>query len=68
MNSADIGTTAGDVYRFLASNGSATVADLKRATGHGQATVHQAIGWLAREDKIISTRSGRTTRWTIAQC
>jgi len=68
MDNAGIGLAAGDVYRFLASNGAATVAELTRATGHKEATIHEAIGWLAREDKVVGAPSGRTTRWALAQC
>jgi len=68
MNKVEIGMAAGDVHCFLEANGAATVAELKRATGHKEATIHQAIGWLAREDKLTSEASGRTVRWSVSRC
>jgi len=61
----EIGTVAGDVYRFLHANGPATVSQLKKATGHKEAFINLAIGWLAREDKVAREASGRTTRWSL---
>ena len=62
----EIGFAAGDVYQHLGSNGSATVAQLKKVTGRKDAEINQAIGWLAREDKIGRQQSGRTVRWGLA--
>ena len=61
-----ISTTAGDVYRCLESNGPASVTAIKKATGHKDATVAMAIGWLAREDKVVRNSSGRSTKWVLA--
>ena len=61
-----IGTAAGDVYHCLESNGPATVTAIKKATGHKDATVAMAIGWLAREDKVVRNSSGRSTKWVLA--
>lgn len=65
MDSA-IGETAGDVYRFLEQNGAATVSGLRKGTGHKESAIHQAIGWLARENKVVRDTAGRATRWTLA--
>jgi len=62
----EIGTAAGDVYRHLAGNGPASVTALKKATGHKDATVAMALGWLAREDKVARATHGRSTKWTLA--
>ena len=49
---AQIGQTAGAVWRILSSNGPLSVAKLVKAVGEPRDLVMQALGWLAREDKI----------------
>jgi len=49
---AEIGDTAGDVWKTLADNGPMSLAKLVKAVGQPRDTVMQALGWLAREDKI----------------
>ena len=43
---------AGKTWRFLGQNGETNVAKLGRALKEKDAIVLQALGWLAREDKI----------------
>jgi len=62
----EIGFVAGDVYRFIEANGPSSVTQIKKGTGRDNAAICQAIGWLAREDKIVRLRKGRTARWGIA--
>jgi hypothetical protein len=64
----EIGMAAGDVYRFIEANGPATVTRLKKGTGHKDAVVCQALGWLAREDKVVREVNGRSVTWTLAKC
>jgi hypothetical protein len=53
MLNADIGKTAGDVWRYLKDNGEVSVADMKRGLGiKTERLLHWAIGWLAREGKV----------------
>ena len=47
-----IGDTAGVVWKTLADNGPMTMAKLVKAVGRPRDLVMQAIGWLAREDKV----------------
>lgn len=49
---AHIGETAGAVWRALDAKGPLTMAKLVKAVGQPRDTVMQALGWLAREDKI----------------
>jgi hypothetical protein len=49
---AEIGDTAGDVWNTLANNGPMSLAKLVKAVGQPRDLVMQALGWLAREDKI----------------
>jgi len=47
-----IGETAGLVWRTLAEQGPMSMAQLVKAVGEPRDTVMQALGWLAREDKL----------------
>ena len=49
---AQIGETAGVVWKTLADNGSMSMAKLVKSVGGPRDLVMQAIGWLAREDKL----------------
>jgi hypothetical protein len=49
---ASIGQVAGVVWSALSKNGPMTMAKLVKAVGEPRDEVMQAIGWLAREDKI----------------
>lgn len=52
---------AGKTWRFLGQNGETNVAQLPRLLRENNTVVLQALGWLAREDKInYTTRSRRT--------
>ncbi len=56
---AEIGETAGVVWRVLNASGPMSLAKLVKAAGQPRDTVMQALGWLAREDKIIIEEDGR---------
>lgn len=48
-----IGETAGKIHKALAASGETTPAKLQKAVGMADtALFNQALGWLAREDKI----------------
>ncbi len=55
-----IGDTAGMVWHTLEASGAMSMAKLVKAVGQPRDTVMQAIGWLAREDKIKIEEEGRT--------
>ena len=56
-----IGTTAGDIYRFLAANGENTTTTLKKKIELDDATLLSlSIGWLAREGKVSVRTRGKT--------
>lgn len=57
-----IGETAGAVWRVLDQQGPLSMTKLVKTVGVHHDTVMQAIGWLAREDKIQieATPRGRT--------
>jgi hypothetical protein len=57
---ASIGEVAGIVWRVLTEDGPMTQAKLVKAVGEPRDTVMQAIGWLAREDKITLVEEGHS--------
>lgn len=52
---------AGKTWRFLGQNGEASVTALPKAMKEKDELVLQALGWLAREDKINYTIKNRRT-------
>jgi DNA-binding transcriptional ArsR family regulator len=57
---AHIGETSGIVWKVLVENGPLSMARLVKAVGEPRDTVMQALGWLAREDKVCIEEDGRT--------
>ncbi len=47
-----VGETAGQVWKLLASEGPLTAAQLKKKLNSKGELLSMALGWLAREDKI----------------
>ena len=58
---AQIGETAGEVWKALASKGPLTMAKLVKECGTAKDLVLLAVGWLAREDKL-EFEEGRTLK------
>jgi hypothetical protein len=56
----EIGEAAGEVWHTLSEDGPMTMAKLVKAVGEPRDTVMQALGWLAREDKINIDEEGRS--------
>ena len=56
---AHIGDTAGVVWRLLSENGTMSLNKLVKAAGEPRDTVMQAVGWLAREDKVVIEENRR---------
>ena len=62
-----IGTTAGAIWHVLESRGELTLPALKKEV-HGKAPVFDwAIGWLAREDKIVISLDKKTFRVRLTE-
>jgi len=55
-----IGSTAGDVWSLLNSQGPLTTLKLKSTLGIPNSMLYLALGWLAREGKIDMQESGHT--------
>ena len=56
---AQIGETAGNVWQILSQNGPLSVTRLVEEVGEKHDMVMQALGWLAREEKIWIEKDGR---------
>ena len=52
LTNLKIGSTAGLIWSYLDKNGPATLSRLARDLDVPRDRVMQAVGWLAREDKI----------------
>jgi hypothetical protein len=55
-----IGETAGMIWHCLHEHGTLSQAKLVRSVDAPRDVVMQAIGWLAREDKITIEENGRS--------
>jgi Winged helix-turn-helix domain (DUF2582) len=55
-----IGHVAGQVWQLLDSQGAQSLPAIKKAVSAPDDVVLAAIGWLAREDKLNFSKSGRT--------
>jgi len=60
--SEEIGTMAGTIWHTLEANGEMTLTKLKKDLKARSPLFDWSIGWLAREDKIMLTMEGRSTR------
>lgn len=54
-----IGLTAGDVWHLLDEQGPQTISQIVKEVKAPRDMVMQAIGWLAREEKITIEQSSR---------
>ena len=57
-----IGTVAGDIWNALNTKGALSLAQLKREVDEKTLLFDWAIGWLAREDRILITPEKRSFR------
>jgi hypothetical protein len=62
---AAIGETAGRIWKFLDQHGEANLNQIKKNVKADPNLILQAIGWLAREDKLIIEKKARFTTYTL---
>jgi hypothetical protein len=60
-----IGETAGKVWKFLEENGEASLAQIKKGVKGDPNLILQAIGWLAREDKVQIEKKERFITYAL---
>ena len=56
-----IGNTAGKVWDTLKQTGPVPISQLPKKVHEREIVVYQALGWLAREEKIKYEAKGKTT-------
>ena len=54
-----IGAAAGKVWEYLSNNGPSSVTKITNETKIDSKDVQRAIGWLAKEDKLVIEVKGR---------
>ena len=62
-----IGKAAGAIWKALSTKGESSLSQLKKATKGKPPIFDWAIGWLAREDKIVITLEKRSFRIRLKQ-
>jgi len=60
-----IGETAGKIWKFLDEKGEANMTQLKKGVKADPNLILQAIGWLAREDKLQVNNKERFITYTL---
>jgi hypothetical protein len=60
-----IGETAGKVWKFLNEHGEANLNQIKKKVKADPNLILQAVGWLAREEKIQITNKGRFITYAL---
>ena len=56
-----IGETAGKVWDVLSEKDEVSLTRLPKMVGERDTVVYQALGWLAREDKVEYQKKGNRT-------
>lgn len=64
---AKIGETAGKIWRHLHAEGGCTLVQLARQLDERPERITMAIGWLAREDKVVLSARGSTTKVALKE-
>lgn len=55
-----IGDIAGVLWRYLDDHGAETVTKIAKETAIDSKEIQRAVGWLAKEDKVMITPRGRS--------
>jgi hypothetical protein len=58
----EIGTTAGAIWQALNANGELSLPSLKQQVEVKSLVFEWAVGWLAREGKVVITRHQKSYR------
>jgi hypothetical protein len=58
----EIGVMAGKVWQTLDTKGEMSLAALKKSLGTRELTADWAIGWLARENKLVLRKERNTVK------
>jgi len=61
----EIGEFSGTIWRLLKAKGELSTAAIKNETNQTEFMVAAAIGWLAREDKLNMSKTGRIIKVSL---
>jgi hypothetical protein len=62
-----IGATAGMVWRYLEANGSSSISAIEKGVAAPRVLVDMALGWLAREGKLVLVEEERSTQVRLSE-
>lgn len=65
IGNEQIGFAAGKIWNVLSQNGESTLAALKKEIKAPTDLVLAGVGWLAREEKLQFTTSGRSVKLSL---
>jgi len=65
ITSAEIGRVAGDIWGLLVRDGGLSLAAIKKSVKAPPDVVAAAIGWLAREDKLVFSMNGKQLKVSL---
>ncbi len=57
---SEIGAAAGKMWKYLDKHGASSITKVVTETGLNKNDAQRAIGWLAKEDKLVIEMKGRT--------
>jgi hypothetical protein len=60
-----IGETAGALWQYLTDNGECSLVTIKKEIHAPAELIFAAVGWLAREEKLDFTVSGKTVKLSL---
>jgi hypothetical protein len=62
-----IGVTAGVVWRFLEGSGKSSITAIEKGVDAPRTLVYMALGWLAREGKVVLAKEERSTQVKLSE-
>jgi hypothetical protein len=62
-----VGESAGAIWNYLKDRSDAPVAELRKALEMHDATFWMAVGWLARENKLVFNGEGKEMSISLAE-
>ncbi len=62
----EIGESAGRVWQYLDEHSPATPREINKALKLDELLLYMAIGWLAREGKVVFNGEGKGTKVSLA--
>jgi hypothetical protein len=64
---AKVGESAGAIWNYLKDRSDSPVVELRKALEMNDATFWMAVGWLARENKLVFNGQGKEMSISLAE-